>query len=470
MISLLDSPFIDSIQPPIPSDFSLAIHKTDDSSDLLHAAIGPHQHHPCHEPDPAFARRLFALREQLKRLNKRSSGPFSHPLSTHGPLRQLREHICDLSRLADAALLSAEISESSHSQTLLKDLRVLLKTLQAWTSRLENQIWRLESQQMWTDRLQKILAERCVSEESVTSFCDAISRETISVPCGSLLLPEPGLPVVRHCSGSNSRPILPTELSASNSGRCAGLDKDPGWSVEQIRISVYTASTILPEMRASDVAVRALQLSSEKLRLILPSTTSSTSAMQPPVCVAAEPHSIFAGGIAVPGHRGSEEQPDLPLLDSLCLSAQTALQWIHETSLSAGEMLIPPAVADFYRPVLIRLSSEPDASPLNLRNHQMKGQILKLLGIRDGDYVTDSTDAGASPSNSASALSLSATEEQLGRSAILAHKLRWHAGEPPARSGMASAAKKPSHAEKGPTRHFRSHAVPPASLSIIREE
>ena len=119
------------------------------------------------EQDPETlrrSRRLEILQDQLQRANRRAAGPFSHPYATRGSLSKLREQIRDVSRVADAVLLNAESASDQRISELCGDLRALLQTQQRWTDRLENQIWRLESQSSLMQRL-KQLPTRPTAEE-----------------------------------------------------------------------------------------------------------------------------------------------------------------------------------------------------------------------------------------------------------------------------------------------------------------
>ena len=404
------------------------------------------------EADPVIARRLQALREQLRKLNRRSSGPFSHQLARRGPLSRLRDHICDLSRLADAAILSAESAHRRHSETLVKDLRLLLKALQSWTERLENQIWRLESQSMWSSRLDAVFSEKPVQAESITRFCNDIARETLNIPSGLLLLPEPGLPIsaTRQAGSISQTGTLKGRQDAASFGLLNSIDQatDPGWSVEQIRMSVFSAGLLLPEMRAIQVATAALQYSAHNSEWLkqklgdqqqvlqsLPANDSSSFVslvMGAPACdlPACDPRASDPQGpglsLGDSGQRVSIPQLGLghdPLSPSsefgsfdVCQASAAVLQKIQDISLAGGQLLVPPSPADFY------------GQAYSLFGNQKKtlaDQILRQLGIvAQADDVRASQPLPNQCDSVGGQKSLPTPE-----STILTHKLRWHGGD-----------------------------------------
>lgn len=122
----------------------------------------------------SYSHRLELLREQLLRENRRSPGPFSHSLVSRGSLWDLREQIWDVSRIADAVATSADSATDVRLEELCSDLRRLLETRRRCTERLENQIWRLESQRELIRRLQQLLKLM----DSFTSEVERLSTET----------------------------------------------------------------------------------------------------------------------------------------------------------------------------------------------------------------------------------------------------------------------------------------------------
>lgn len=350
------------------------------------------------ETDPVIARRVFALREQLRRINRRSSGPFSHPLARSGPLRGLREHICDVSRLADAALLSAETAERTHSETLVKDVRLLLQTLQSWTERLENQIWRLESQSMWSNRLSLIISEQPIRRETVFSFCEAISVETQRLPNAAILLPEPGLPVA-----ANS-----VNISDGNSD---GVTCSLGWSVEQIRVSVFAANSLLVHCKSADIAALALKLFADRSsglasRLGAPLTRLNQSLQLP----LHEPNSTTARTETM------AIQADCFTPLEICSATTGMLKQIHSASMSAGNLLIPPSPPAFYSRIGSSGVMTGDAAMISI------GQLLGIIPAAADHPGTIRLDAPESTESAGS------NAHQFPESTILTHKLRWHPG------------------------------------------
>ncbi len=401
------------------------------------AAEDRHQQQSSSEADPAIARRLQALREQLRKLNRRSSGPFSHQLARRGPLSRLRDHICDLSRLADAAILSAESAHRRHSETLVKDLRLLLKALQSWTERLENQIWRLESQSMWSSRLDAVVSEKPIQTESLVRFCDDIARETLSIPNGLLLLPEPGLPISASAQAGLVSQIgtLEGRLDSASSGNSnsPAHATDSGWSVEQIRVSVFSAGLLLPEMRAIQVATAALQYSASNNQWLRQKLGLQDQRLQnlPKNDVLSAGFKAFDSQeqafptvdpgprIAIPSSGRADDRlwpaSEFGCFD-LCQATAIALQKIHNISLAGGQLLIPPSPADFYGQAY---------SPFSNQKATLTDRILNQLGIAAKPDGSADSQASHDQSYSLRGQKSLVTPE----STILTHKLRWHDGD-----------------------------------------
>jgi hypothetical protein len=331
--------------------------------------------HP--ELQAAATGRIEQLRDELRRQNRRAAGPFSHPLAARGPLKKLREHICDLSRLADAALLNAESAESHRIPTLTKDLQILLQTQQVWTDRLENQIWRLESQSMWQHQLCEVLSERPLSHQSILRVCTSLTRETLAMPSGAMLLPEPGLPAT---------------LSVPETLRGA-----LGRFVEQIRYAVLLAGRLLPDVPAAEVAARMLQL----------------SVMQPEfkAAIAAEDSATLAQAIE---ELGTIEFGD-PSEQRIFAVTNQVLSTIDHASVSAADCLIPPLIQEFYSRACCSLVDANAADPC-----MMTVTMLRCLSLEAPHSCPDP-----------------ASRENHPSATILTHKLRWHDG----RSGNATAPK-----------------------------
>ena len=82
-------------------------------------------------------RRVEILQDQLQRANRRAAGPFSHPFAVRGTLAKLSEQIRDVSRVADAVMLNAESATDQRVNEICSDIKSLLQTQQRWTDRLE---------------------------------------------------------------------------------------------------------------------------------------------------------------------------------------------------------------------------------------------------------------------------------------------------------------------------------------------
>ena len=177
-------------------------------------------------------RSLEALQNQLQRANRRAAGPFSHPFAIRGTLAKLSEQIRDVSRVTDAVMLNAETASDQRVNEICSDIKSLLQTQQRWTDRLENQIWRLESQTSLMRRLQKLLQDRSPGNDRMWELCETIARETQALPTGMLLLPEPGHRVLLSNDPLTSR---------------------VSWSIEQARLAVFAAVTVLPDVRGADI-------------------------------------------------------------------------------------------------------------------------------------------------------------------------------------------------------------------------
>ncbi|MCA9008185.1 MAG: hypothetical protein KDB01_00490 [Planctomycetaceae bacterium] len=314
-------------------------------------------------------RRLTVIRDQLRQANRRAAGPFSHPFSTRGSLSKLREQICDVSRIADAVLLNAESADEHRIHELSADLLSLLQTQRRWTERLENQIWRLESQAAFVKRLQQQLNERSSGSDRLWELCEVVARETQALPTGLLLLPEPGHRVLL----SNG------QLSSSAS-----------WSLEQARLAVFSAVTLLPEVRGADIVAQTLQ-SSAAAWLQLTERDEATS-------VFAESRWCQREAIANP----TAEVSRLISLTGLVLSKADAL------SMNAVGMIAPPEIEKFYGALPLAL----DAEPMPVEDSVMARAVCQSLGLTT-----------AEPQN------FSVRPEANDDAAIvLTHKLRWHRG------------------------------------------
>jgi len=345
-----------------------------------------------------FSRRLHQLREQLRRENRRAAGPFSHRLAADGPLWKLREQIRDVSRLAEAILISLDEAPETRRPEMCSDLRRLIVTQSRWTERLENQIWRLESQMRLMRRLQETLSHGTPCTDQILELCEIIALESLTIPEGLLLLPEPGQKI-----------ILPSSGPAALAARC----------VESARWTVFSGMSILPQHRGSDLAYSAMShcthgwlerhdlvsLSGEhdEVTRVLAQRLRSDLSMRPVSAEAQE----FAGAIG----RFSDA--------------------VERRSLSASEAIVPPSLSEFFSSddLLDATTSRWNANEL-ARSFGLKlPETSEILAQRDGD-------------------------EKL----VLSHKLRWHE----ASENADPATSVTSASNSGLRRpHFRIHSAVP---------
>ncbi len=324
------------------------------------------------------ARRLEVLQDQLQRANRRAAGPFSHPFATRESLSKLREQIRDVSRVADAVMLNAESASDQRINELCGDIRGLLQTQQRWTDRLENQIWRLESQASLMRRLQRLLLDRSPVNDRLWELCEAIARETQALPSGLLLLPEPG-----------HRVLLANDHMSSRAS----------WLLEQARLAVFSAVTLLPGVRGVDIVAQTLQASALDLL--------EFAGLDYAASVFAEPLWMQRGAIAGPTDEVSR----------LINAAARVLAATETLSLTAVDKIVPPALEEFYGGLSAAIAANtPDDQDIKLAH-----AVCNALGLHSAKSQT--TPAGPSLIDDSAI--------------VLTHKLRWHdgttleAGEPP---------------------------------------
>ena len=357
------------------------------------------------------SRRLQTLNEQLQRANRRAAGPFSHPFAARGSLSKLREQIRDVSRIADAVLLNAESATDQRMEGFCNDLKNLLQTQQRWTDRLENQIWRLESQASLMNRLHQLLLDRSPGNDRLWELCEIIARETQAIPTGLLLLPEPGHRIVLARNQVSS----PTAWSLAS------------WSLEQARLAVFSAITLLPEVCGADIVAQTLQASSSAL-LEFAERDYDASAFVHPRWL----------------HRKAISHPTEEVA-RLIHVAGTILTETETLSLAAAEMIAPPAFEEFYG----GLSAAMEAKLVADEERGVARAVCRALGLPD-------LDSQRSPDSSA------ATNDA---AIVLTHKLRWHSGAAMDSAGIAS-----------PTRtrmkrpHFAATSSPATSLTLFAKE
>jgi hypothetical protein len=351
-------------------------------------------------------RRLKLLQDQFQRANRRAAGPFSHPFATRGALSKLREQIRDVSRVADAVLLNAESANDLRMNELCNDLKNLLQTQQRWTDRLENQIWRLESQVSLMNRLHHLLQDRSPCNDRLWELCEMIARETQTLPTGLLLLPEPG-----------HRIVLPNSV----------VSPLASWSLEQARLAVFSAITLLPDVPGADIVAQTLQASSAAL---LESAERDYDAS-----VFAEPRWMQRAAISQP----TEE------VSRLINIAGAVLTGTETFSLNASEMLAPPAFEEFYG----GLSVVIDASLVEDGDIAMARAICRSLGLA----ATDSEISAVSPAVPDDA------------AIVFTHKLRWHSGATSDTAGI-----RPATRSRTKRPHFGATASPAMSLTLYARE
>lgn len=315
------------------------------------------------------SRRLKVLQDQLQFANRRAAGPFSHPFATRGSLSRLREQIRDVSRVADAVMLNAESASDQRISELCADIRSLLQTQRRWTDRLENQIWRLESQASLMRHLQRLLLDRSPGNDGLWELCDVIARETQALPSGMLLLPEPG-----------HRILLANDHISSRAS----------WSLEQARLAVFSGVTLLPDVRGADIVAQTLQAQSSDL-LEFAGRDHNTS-------VFAEPQWMQHTAITGPAEEVSR-------LINLAGNVLTAIDTLSQT---AGNCILPPAIEEFYGGLSIAI----EANSIGVEDIAMARAICQTLGLPLKNSETRIEDAAV-------------TDDA---AIVLTHKLRWHDG------------------------------------------
>ena len=351
------------------------------------------------------SKRLKALQDQLRQANRRAAGPFSHPFARRGSLSKLQEQIRDVSRVADAVLLNAESARDHRIDVLCSDLKSLLQTQQRWTDRLENQIWRLESQVSLMKRLQRLLLDRSPCSDRLWELCELIARETQSLPTGLLLLPEPGHRILLANGNASSR---------------------VSWSLEQARLAVFSAVTLLPDVCGADIVAQTLQTSSSVL--------AESAERDHAASVFAEPRWMQRRAIARP----TADVSRLIDLAGLVLTKAEAL------SLTAAEMIAPPALETFYAGLATAIESDS----VSEENTAMAHGICRALSLA----VTNSQTTSTGPAADDVAI-------------VLTHKLRWHDG-----TANDSAPRTPSTRFRAKRPHFSALHGPTACLSVFASE
>jgi hypothetical protein len=324
------------------------------------------------------SRRLNLLREQLVHENRRSAAPFSHPLASRGPLQPLCNQIRDVSRIADAIAISADSASEGRLLDLCSDLRRLLQTQQRWTERLENQIWRLETQGKLMRRLQQVLQQGSPGTDQIWELCELIARETQAIPEGILLLPEPGHRISMIHDGA--------------SGFAAR-------TIEKARLCVFAGISILPDVRGAEL-VASTFLSCFRQQ----SQSFSGSLLSLPE---ADQQALLQLSTVI--EKSSIERSLSSEGVRLVGVANEFSEHIEEQALKASENLVPPAIREYYSALT---QSWPSSLHLDEASQEMARSLCSALGLSEpADSVTKSCDDDG--------------DEKL----VLFHKLRWHEGE-----------------------------------------
>ena len=352
-------------------------------------------------------RRLEVLQDQLQRANRRAAGPFSHPFAVRGTLAKLSEQIRDVSRVSDAVMLNAESASDQRVNEICSDIRSLLQTQQRWTDRLENQIWRLESQTSLMKKLHKLLQDRSPGNDRMWELCETIARETQALPTGLMLLPEPGHQILISNDSVTSR---------------------VSWSIEQARLAVFAAVTVLPNVRGADIVAWTLHAASSHL-LEFAGRDIDTSVFS---------ESLWTQRDVI----ASPNQKQLRLIEQ----AGNVLSATDSLSLTAQDLIVPPAIEDFYREQLATIAS----SSLSDEDLAMAHAICNALGV------------SVANTNSQRAFDATAVDEA---AIVLTHKLRWHDGEP---SNSAKPVGKSRTRNRRP--HFAASSGAGTALTVFARE
>ncbi len=343
------------------------------------------------------SRRLSLLREQLVRENRRSAAPFSHPLASRGLLHSLCNQIRDVSRIADAIAISADSASEGRLQELCSDLRRLLQTQQRWTERLENQIWRLETQGKLMRRLQQVLQHGSPGTDQIWELCELIARQTQAIPEGILLLPEPGHRFTIAQDGSN--------------GFAAR-------TIEKARLCVFAGMSILPDVRGAElVAATFLSCINQQTGLFpgSPDTLldADLQAIQQLFGVLEE--SSIARRLSSDGVRLVNVATDFP-------------EQIEQHDLKAAEHLVPPSIREYYSALT---KSWPSSLHRDEASQEMARSLCSALGLTEpADSIARTYDKDG--------------DEEL----VLFQKLRWYEGETSSKSEENSSFDSSSFAEQ----------------------
>ena len=324
------------------------------------------------------SRRLSLLREQLVRENRRSAAPFSHPLASRGPLQPLCNQIRDVSRIADAIASSADSASEGRLQELCTDLRRLLQTQQRWTERLENQIWRLETQGKLMRRLQQVLQHGSPGTDQIWELCELIARETQAIPEGILLLPEPGHRITIAQDGANG-------FAAK--------------TIEKARLCVFAGMSILPDVRGAELVAATFLSCFRQQSTPFPGSpdTLPDADLQAMLQLSAV---LEKSSIERSLDSGSGRLVDV---------AADFSEHIEAHALQAAENLVPPALREYY-------SALTESWPSSLHRDEASQEIARSLCSALGLTV---------PADSISKTSADDEDEKL----VLFHKLRCHKGE-----------------------------------------
>lgn len=326
----------------------------------------------------SHSRRLSLLREQLVRENRRSAAPISHPFASRGPLQALCNQIRDVSRIADAIAIGADSASEGRLQELCSDLRRLLQTQQRWTERLENQIWRLESQGKLMRRLQQVLQQGSPGTDQIWELCEVIARETQALPDGLILLPEPGHRIALAQEGTNSF---------------------AGGAIEKARLCVFAGMSILPNIRGADLAAATFLSCINSYFASLPALSDPAQE--------AELRRMRVLSEAI-GNSSSIRplcSEDIRLVDVVSDFAEQ----LEQHSLKSADTLVPAEIREYYAALV---ESWPSSLQRDEASRELARSLCSALGLSDSVCCR---------SNCA--------DQDEDEGSVLFHKLSWHKGQ-----------------------------------------
>jgi hypothetical protein len=199
------------------------------------------------------------------------------------------------------------------------------------------------------------------------------------------------------------------------------------WALEQARLAVCSAVTLLPDVRGADIVAQTLQASALHL-LEFSGRDYETS-------VFAEPLWIQRPAIAGPSEPVSR----------LINVAGHVLEATDSLSLTAVDNIVPPAIDEFYG----RLVNVFSPNTIGDQNLDMACAICHALGLPVANPQAYAVDSSAADD----------------AAIVLTHKLRWHEGT------VDQAAEQPQSARPRMRRpHFAASNSPATSLTLFARE